>query len=109
MLSMSGTTGSNPIGVENTIEELDNQFDCEFAFHSAVESDYAVPKTWKQILKHPPEEVKKWMERITKEFADFERRQIWKVIKIKVIPKGRKLIGSKWVFKLKRDGKYVLD
>ena len=55
------------------------------------------------MLKRPPEEVKEWMEGVTKEFEDFERRKVWRKVKITDIPRGRKLIGSKWVFKTEKN------
>ena len=39
-----------------------------------------------------------------KEFKDFEKRGVWKVMKMRDTPPGRKLIGCKWVYKLKRNG-----
>ena len=41
-----------------------------------------------------------------KEFNDFERHQVWRKIKVKDVPEGRKLVGYKWVYKLKRNGVY---
>ena len=38
-----------------------------------------------------------------KKIANFRRRGVWKFIHKREFPEGRKLIGSKWVFKLKRD------
>jgi len=34
------------------------------------------------------------------------RRGVWDVIERNSIPEGRRLIGSKWVFKQKRDGRF---
>jgi hypothetical protein len=41
-----------------------------------------------------------------KELADFAARGVYKVIKMHEVPEGRRLIGSKWVFKVKRDGRF---
>ena len=95
VLSMSGISGVGLNSVHEYIEALNEEYVHEQIFHSAVESDYSEPKTWKQMLKRPPEEVKKWMEGVQKEFDDFKRRKVWKIVKIKDIPKGRNLIGSK--------------
>ena len=57
-------------------------------------------------MKRPEEERTKWLKRVKKEFKDFEKRGVWKVIKKKDIPEGRRLIGNKWVFKVKRNGTY---
>ena len=71
---------------------------------SVVESDCKEPKTHKEMLKRPEEERKKWEAGMDKEFNDFERRGVWVVKKKRDITEGRKLICSKWVHKLKRNG-----
>ena len=58
------------------------------------------------MLKRPQEERQNWLKGVKEELDAFNKREVWKIRKIKDIPKGRKLIGSKWVFKLKRNGKY---
>ena len=58
------------------------------------------------MLKRPPEEREKWLEAVKTEFDNCEAREVWTRIKKKDVPKGRRLIGSKWVFKRKRDGRY---
>ena len=52
------------------------------------------------------EERRRWLEGVDKEFKDFEKRGVWRVIKKKDMPEGRRLIGNKWVFKVKRNGTY---
>jgi len=78
----------------------------ETIYYSAIESDYKEPKTYKQMMKLPIEERQKWLDGVTKEFSDLERRQVWVKKKINDIPPNRKLIGTKWVFKKKRDGRH---
>ena len=78
----------------------------EQAGYSAVESDYREPRTYREMLKRPEAERNKWLEGMKKEFKDFERRKVWRRVKIKDIPDGRKLVGCKWVYKLKRNGVY---
>ena len=43
---------------------------------------------------------------IRKEFKDMIRQGVWHVIKRSSISEGRRLIGSKWVFKEKRDSRF---
>ena len=43
---------------------------------------------------------------IRKEFADMKSRQVWRKVKKTMIPKQRRLIGCKWVFKKKKDGRF---
>ncbi len=57
-------------------------------------------------MRRPPEEREKWLEGIDKEFKDLANRQVWVVIKKIDVPPNRKLVGTKWVFKCKSDGRY---
>ena len=67
----------------------------EHAGYSAVESDYKEPRTYREMMKRPVSEREKWLEGMKKEFNNFERRRVWRKIKIKVMPEGRKLVGCK--------------
>ena len=58
------------------------------------------------MLKWPKEEREKWLEGVVKELKDFAKRAVWKIMKMHDVPDGRRLIGTKWVFKKKRDGRY---
>ena len=48
----------------------------------------------------------KWREAIRKEFRSMNERKVWRKIKRSDVPAGRKLIGSRWVFAIKRDGTF---
>ena len=52
---------------------------------------------------HDQNETKLQREAICKEFNDMKKREVWKIMKKYNIPKDRKLIGNKWVFKIKKD------
>ena len=58
------------------------------------------------MMKRPEEERKKWLEGCMKEILNFDKRKVYKVIPLEMVPVGRRLIGSKWVFKFKRNGTY---
>mmetsp|Transcript_10575 Transcript_10575/g.23465 ORF Transcript_10575/g.23465 Transcript_10575/m.23465 type:complete len:546 (+) Transcript_10575:97-1734(+) len=65
------------------------------------------PKTFDEAWNHPdPEERKKWRESIRKEFRDMINRKVWRHVPKRDIPEGRRLVGCKWVFKIKRNGVY---
>ena len=49
-------------------------------------------------------EQKGWRYAIIKEFDVMTKRKVWERIKRDQVPKDRRTIGSKWVFKRKRDG-----
>ena len=87
-------------------EELSSYYDEEFGLYSALESDYKEPRGYRTMLKRPYEEKMEWLKGCQKELIDFARRGVWKIIKMHEVPKGRKLIGNKWVFKRKRDGRF---
>ena len=48
----------------------------------------------------------KWRTVIHKEFRNMIKRGVWVNVKRSSGPEGRKLIGSKWVFKEKRDRRF---
>ena len=65
------------------------------------------PRNFNEMMRRPEEEErKKWLEGCTKEILNFNKREVYEVISLEEVPEGRKLIGSKWVFKLKRNGTY---
>ena len=49
---------------------------------------------------------KKWLEAIFTEFDNMEEKEVWEVVNRKDIPSGRKIIGNRWVFAIKDDGRY---
>ena len=65
---------------------------------------HAVKLNCREMMKRPEEERIKWQEGMQKEFKDFEKRGMWKVMKMRDTPPGRKLMGCKWVHKPKRNG-----
>ena len=52
------------------------------------------------------EKRQNWRVAICKEFKDMIQPGVWDVVERISIPEGRRLIGSKWVFKEKRDGRF---
>ena len=52
------------------------------------------------------EDREQWRSGIRKEFNDMIKRKVWRHTKINKIPEDRRLIGSRWVFKKKRNGVY---
>ena len=78
----------------------------EFAFVGGTDDLYVNPRTFDEAWNHPDEnDRKKWREAIRKEFHDMVvARKVWKPVKKKIIPKDRRLIGCKWVFKKKKNG-----
>ena len=67
--------------------------------------DIKEPKTFDEAWNHPnPEERKKWREAIRKELRDMRHRGVWRVVKRRDMPQGRRCVKNKWIFKIKRNG-----
>ena len=74
---------------------------------SAVTSGPTEPKTFQEAWHSPVEEEKNnWQMAIRKEIKSMIDRGVWRKVDRKNIPNNRRLIGNKWVLKIKRDGTY---
>ena len=74
---------------------------------SAVTSGPTEPKTFQEAWHSPVEEERNnWQIAIRKEIKSMINRGVWRKIDKVKIPENRRLIGNKWVFKIKRDGTY---
>ena len=74
---------------------------------SAVTSGPTEPKTFQEAWHCPNEkERNNWRTAIRKEIRSMIDREVWRKTERKKIPNNRRLIGNKWVFKIKRDGTY---
>ena len=74
---------------------------------SAVTSGPTEPKTFQEAWHCPVEsERDSWRVSIRKEIRSMIERVVWRKTDRKRIPSNRRLIGNKWVFKIKRDGTY---
>ena len=74
---------------------------------SAVTSGPTEPRTFQEAWHSPVEEERNnWQIAIRKEIKSMINRGVWRKIDEVKIPENRRLIGNKWVFKIKRDGTY---
>ena len=79
----------------------------ETAFVSAVSSDYNEPKNFDEAWNHSdPVKRAKWRKSINDELDSLKKRNVWRKMKKRDVPPNRRLIGCKWVFKVKRDGRF---
>lgn len=79
--------------------------EAETAFICATNSDFNEPANFKEAwYNNNPDTQKKWKEAITKEYGDMITKCVWSYVDIASIETSRKLIGSKWVFKTKKNG-----
>ena len=66
---------------------------------------FYIPTNWDEAWYHEcPFQQKMWREAITKELDKMKTYQVYKIIKRKEIPHGRKCVKHKWVFDIKRNG-----
>jgi hypothetical protein len=62
------------------------------------------PTSYEEAMRSP--HSSKWRESIEDEMRSMSANQVWKLEKI---PKGAKIVGCKWVYKIKRDSKGNID
>ena len=103
-------SGGRAAGLDRILRELHTSYNptmdtVAWALISKnVETD-ETPQTFQQAWHHEDKEKREsWRAAIRKEFSDMNNRGVWRKIKRRDIPSGRKIIGSKWVFKEKKDG-----
>ena len=73
-----------------------------YALVGAVSSGYKDPKTYQEAISG--EDKEGWKGGINKEFNDMFEKKVWERIKKAKVPEGKRLLGSKWVFKKKKNG-----
>jgi len=98
---------NNPGRIE--IEGPTNQF-CFFVptvDNDTPETTYEDPKTFDEAWNHPdPTERHFWREAIRLEFRQMLKNRVWRKEGMDNLPPNRKGIGTKWVFKKKKNGVY---
>ena len=79
----------------------------EIAFITSEMSDPMEPQTFQHVWWHPDLTAReKWREGIKLEFKKMISMLIWRKLGSSSIPKGRRLVGCHWVFKIKCNGVY---
>ena len=97
----------NPAPVPGLVEEIFEPDPVERLLLTVVQEGGDEPTTFQEAWNHPdPVEREKWRTAIRKEFHDMISRGVWRNRSRRDMPAGRKLIGSKWVFKKKKNGVY---
>ena len=98
---MSSPRNESMEGAELTMEDWIQ----ETGLISAVTSGPTEPKTFHEAWHYPIENDRdNWRSAIRKEIRSMINRGVWRKTDRAKIPKNRRLIGNKWVFKIKRDG-----
>ena len=95
------------------LKNLDTSYNPMFVHHSLTEemmlliknvSETGDPVTYYEAMSSPNKD--KWWSAMCEEFNSMERRQVWKLIKRDTVPKDRRLIGCRWVYVEKDDGRF---
>ena len=63
-----------------------------------------IPNSYKDAVKSP--QWKDWQDVIQKEMDSLKQHDVYKLVNISSAPKGEKIIGSRFVFKQKADGRF---
>ncbi|KAJ0913753.1 putative RNA-directed DNA polymerase [Helianthus annuus] len=83
-------------GLYSAIRESGQQNDWSFACYVSQEE----PKSWKEALKDSA-----WVEAMQEELQQFQKLGVWKLVER---PENYKKIGTRWVFKCKKDDRGVV-
>ena len=104
------TRSSSTLGRNRNVREFANlvtDFQGMNKEISEIGQKYKEPKNFQEAWNHPdPIQRKLWREAITKEYTDMDNHSVWVKTKRSQIPKNRRCVKCKWVFKIKRDGKF---
>ncbi|KAJ0568464.1 putative RNA-directed DNA polymerase [Helianthus annuus] len=87
---------NNNAGLYAAIRESGQQNDWSFACYVSQEE----PRTWKEAMKD-----NSWVEAMQEELQQFQKLGVWKLVEK---PAGYKKIGTRWVFKCKKDDRGVV-
>ena len=78
-----------------------------FALTSETTTYLDEPTTFREAWYHAiTQEREGWQNTSRKEFHNMIKRGVWRRIKKREVLSDKQTIGSKWVFKRKRDGRY---
>ena len=69
--------------------------------HSSYREVIAVPNTLKEAMESP--QVTKWKETTNKDMGSLQKHAVFNLVSLDSVPPEYKLIGTKWVIKVKAD------
>ena len=94
-----------PLNEKSISENATTNSVAEVVFVGGTDESYKSPErfndTW--CNKNPKLQLK-WREAIKKEFENMEKNHVWRVTNKTYVPENRRLLGAKWVFKVKKNG-----
>ena len=84
----------------NTFYNVLEQVDVAMAMSVINESNNQ--PTFAEAMKRSDKQ--RWLDAIDKEFDNFKKLKVWTPIKLCKVPKGKTLVDSRWVMRVKNDG-----
>ena len=91
--------------IPSVLESLD-QFNDAMFYTQALDC-VDIPDKFDEAWNHPNiEERKRWWQGIKKEVGDIIDRDVWNLHKLKDVPKHCCLVGVRWCWHKKRDGRF---
>jgi Reverse transcriptase (RNA-dependent DNA polymerase) len=100
----SEATDSTSLSEEADLALEDNFAPHEMAFAAGLHERNVYPQTLRAALSKP--NSLDWWKAVCTEFDNCEHKQVWTIVKKSNVPKGRKIIGNRWLFARKDDGRY---
>ena len=80
---------------------------CFFIKDNEIKNPIEEPTTFENAWYHKDDaERKKWQDAISLEFNQMMKNEVWNRKGLSELPNGRKGIGTRWIFKIKKDGVY---
>ena len=71
---------------------------------SGEENKEHIPNTFKEAIALP--QAARWKVVSDKEIASLEKHGVFELVPITSVPNGRKVVGTRWIYKIKADGVY---
>ena len=66
---------------------------------------YKSPKTFVKAWNHEDNYLRgKWIDAIKEELEHLEKNKVWRVMTKDQVPADRRLLGTRWLFKVKKNG-----
>ena len=94
-----------PINEKNILENPTTNDVAEVVLIGGTDKSYGNPEHFNDAwFNKNPKLWLKWREAIKTEFENMEKNHVWRVIKKTDVPENRRLLGAKWVFKVKKNG-----
>ena len=91
-------------GQQGETAMITNLFNPEHLLLANIHDGSPEPKTYYEAKQS--KDWFKWWEAMKTEFKNMEEKEVWDICERKKLPTGRQVIGNRWVYALKDDGRY---